>query len=429
MPYLRSFKLGETNLMGEATSVVGRWRYSEHFRDNFEAQIVDYQFLGRPYQLELDGARNELGGNWGVQLSHPYLTDLQRISWRTTMGSREDYRYFRRGDRERPAVLLQRSYADIGGVVRVGPPGRLGLVGGSLSFEDEMPGQFPTRIGFGVTERDTTLVLQSRYTRNRVTRINALAGFRNINYMRASGLASLDGSEDVRRGVELATVLGRGVKLLGGDEPDFFVSTSLYAGTGSPSAFAAIAGTVEGRKEDGSSKWDGVLASGRFATFLKPAARHTILTSLEWSGGWNQRIPFQLSFSDRDGGPRGYRESWLAGGQRIVLRLEDRIFVGHLQQFASLGIAPFVDMGKLWAGDTPFGVDTRVQLRSVCLPARVRSSAVATHLAVRYCVSPGPFQRSPAERAALQQKFHFHFLERAGGRESKSGEIGPDFCV
>ncbi|MEO7220169.1 MAG: hypothetical protein ABIZ73_06035, partial [Gemmatimonadaceae bacterium] len=63
-PYVRGFRLGETNFMGEGISVVGDWRHSEYFRDNWSARIVDYQFLGRPYQFSVEGARRELGGEW-----------------------------------------------------------------------------------------------------------------------------------------------------------------------------------------------------------------------------------------------------------------------------------------------------------------------------------------------------------------------------
>lgn len=360
VPYIRSFRLGEENIMGEAISVVGNWRYSENFRDNFAAQVIDYQFLGRPYQLILDGARNELGGNWGFELSHPFLTDLQRISWRTTAGSREDYRYFRRDGLERPAVNLQRAYADAGGVIRVGRPGKLALIGASVSYEDEMPEPFPTHIGFGTTERDTTLILQNKYERNRVTRVNALAGLRQVQYLRATGLETLDGAQDIRRGFELATVIGRGMGLLGGDNKDLFLSANTYFGKGTATFFSALEGTVEGRRDDGTREWDGILASARLATFYKPANRQTFLTSLEWSGGWKQRIPFQLTFADRDGGPRGYRDSWLAGGRRAVFRIEDRVFLGRVKQFASVGVAPFMDVGQLWAGDAPFGVDSRL---------------------------------------------------------------------
>ncbi len=360
-PYLKLFRFGEENVMGEATSIIGQWRYSENFRDNFSAQVIDYQFLGRPYQLNLQGARNELGGNWAVELSHPFLTDLQRYSWRTTAGSREDYRYFRREENlERLAVLLQRSYADMGGVVRVGRPGKLALIGASVSYEDEMPESFPTLIGFGTVQRDTASVLQSRYSRKRVTRINALAGVRRLSFVRVTGLETLDGTQDVRQGFELATVLGRGMGMWGGTNQDLFGSANVYLGGGTPSAYGVIEGTVEGRHDDGAENWDGVLAAGRVSGYVKPAVRHTLYSALEFSGGWDQRIPFQLTFADKDGGPRGYRNSWLAGGERLVLRLEDRIFIGHVKQFASVGIAPFMDFGKLWAGDVPFGVDSRL---------------------------------------------------------------------
>jgi hypothetical protein len=360
-PYIRSFRLGEENLMGEATSLIARWSYSENFRDNFSAEVIDYQFLGRPYQLKIDGARNELGGNWGFELSHPFLTDLQRISWRTTAGSREDYRYFRReDDLSRPAVLLQRVYGDIGGVVRVGPPGKLALIGASVSYEDEMPEPFGTKIGFGTTQRDTVTELEERYIRRRVTRVNALAGYRNVRYMRVTGLETLDGAQDIRRGFEIATVLGRGMGLFGGNNPDLFASANAYVGVGGPASFGTLESTIEGRHDDGQAGWDGILGSARLATYFKPAPRHTLHSSLELTGGWEQRIPFQLTFADRDGGPRGYRDSWLAGGRRLVLRLEDRYFIGHLKQFASIGVAPFMDVGKLWAGDVPFGVDSRL---------------------------------------------------------------------
>jgi len=359
-PYLRNLRIGEDNLMGEAISAVAQWRYSENFRDNYSARVVDYQFLGKPWHLSVDGARNELGGHWGAELSQPFLTDLQRVSWRTTAGSREDFRYFRRPDANRAALMLQRSFADIGGVVRIGPPGKLLLLGASLSYEDDMPENSPIFVLDGETLADTSTALINRYERHSVTRLNALAGLRDIKYMRVTGFESLDGNQDVRKGAELAMVLGRGVGLFGGMEDDHFVSANLYVGAGSPTAFTALEGTIEGRRHQHSDRWDGVLGSGRFATYIRPEPRHTLLTSFEWSGGWKQRIPFQLSFADRDGGPRGYRNSWLAGGRRAVLRLEDRIFLGHVKQLASVGVAPFADFGKLWRGDAPFGVNTNV---------------------------------------------------------------------
>jgi hypothetical protein len=359
-PYLRSLRLGEENLMGEAVSVVGQWRHSEDFRDNYHARIIDYQFLGRPWHMRAEGARNELGGNWELELSHPFFTDLQRVSWRSTAGSREDYRYFRRPDQTSAAVMLQRSYGDVGGVVRIGPPGKLALLGGSLSYEDEMPQDQAVSVAEGNVMPDTSTALLNRYNRHTVSRVNLLAGLRDIRYLRVNGFESLDGNQDMRRGFEIATVLGRGVGLFGGTQKDVFASANIYAGAGTPELFAAVEGTIEGRRLSRSERWDGVLGSGRFATYMKPAPRHTVLTSFEWSGGWKQRIPFQLTLADKEGGPRGYRDSWLAGGRRAVLRLEDRVFLGHVKEFASVGVAPFADFAKLWRGDVPFGVNTDI---------------------------------------------------------------------
>ena len=42
----------------------------------------------------------------------------------------------------------------------------------------------------------------------------------------------------------------------------------------------------------------------------------------------------------------------------MIGRIEDRYLVGRYKQLASIGVAGFVEAGKLWAGDSPFGVDT-----------------------------------------------------------------------
>src|SRR4029079_9243390 len=75
-------------------------------------------------------------------------------------------------------------------------------------------------------------------------------------------------------------------------------------------------------------------------------------------GGWKQRIPFQLTFADRDGGLRGFRTADVGGARRLVGRVEDRYLVGRYKQFASIAVAGFAEAGKIWAGDSPFGVNT-----------------------------------------------------------------------
>ena len=358
-PQVHSILLGDGNLLGSAIHVDGSWKRA-NFRDIYAGKFVDYQFLGRPYQMRVEGGRRELGSDWATELSHPFLTDLQRLSWRTTAGSSDGYFYFRRPDALPAALSLGRSYSDVGGVIRIGPPlGRLALVGGSISFEDEDPGTQPVTVGGGQILLDTSTALINRYSKHQTARLNALWGVRNVRFLRASGFDALEGIQDLRTGIQVATLVGKGVTFLRGKENDWFGSADLYAGMASPFSYVALEMAGEGRRgEEGS--WDGILAHGRSALYIKPFNRHRVMTDLTWSGGWKQRIPFQLTFADRDGGLRGFRSSDVGGAKRLVARAEDRYLVGRFKQLASIGVAAFGEAGKIWAGDSPFGVTTPV---------------------------------------------------------------------
>ena len=355
---LHALLLGEDNLMGSAIHLDGSWKKGARFRDIYAGRFVDYQFLGRPYQLLAEGGRRELGSDWRTELSHPFLTDLQRVSWRTTAGNVNGYYYFRRPNAEAAALRLARSYSDIGGVVRFGPPlGRLLLLGGSVSFEDEDPSSQPVVIDDRGIVPDTSQALINRYTKHQTARLNALWGLRNIHFLRASGFDALEGAQDLRTGFQVATLLGKGVTFLRGKESDWFASTDLYAGMATSVSYMALDIAGEGRRDE-EGKWDGILTHGRGALYLKPINRHTVVSDLVWSGGWRQRIPFQLTFADRDGGLRGFRFSDMGGARRLVSHVEDRYLIGRYKEIATIAVAGFFEAGKIWAGDSPFGVNT-----------------------------------------------------------------------
>lgn len=360
-PVIRSFKFGEANLMGEAVYAAVEWRNREFFRDEINARFADYQLFGRPYQLAANVSRRDLGHEWNVEASHPYFTDLQRISWRTTAGNEDRYRYFtRRGDV--PAALrVKRSFGDAGAVLRVGPPGKLFFVGGSLSREREQTATRPVVIRDSLIFADTTTALFGRYAGLRSTRVNALVGFRRIRYLSATGFETLDGAQDVRTGIQIGGLVGRGIQIFNSDDRDYFMSADVFAGAGTQTAYGAMTVNSEARRNSMTHKFDGMLTSGRAAFYLKRFTRLTLTPSAEWSGGRRSRVPFQLTLADREGGILGYRHGDEGGAQRFVGRFEGRYYAGRLRSFASIGLGAFAQAGKLWAGDAPLGVTTPVR--------------------------------------------------------------------
>ncbi len=360
-PHLRAVRLGEANLGGGGVYVMGEWKHGAFFRDIYAGKFTHYQFLGRPYQLSIRGGRRELGSDWASEVSHPFLSDLQRLSWRTTVGSGDRYFYFVRPEALPAALKSNREYGDIGGVIRVGPPaGRVALLGGSISHEREMTARAPVIVTIKGLRADTSTALINKYSEHTYNRVNALWGARHVSFLRVNGFDALAGSQDVRTGWQVATLLGKGLQVFGGDQSDWFSSAELYGGMGSRRAFAAIDVTGEGRHSGG--KWDGLLMHGRAAAYVKPIARNTLISDVTWSAGLRQRVPFQLTLFDPDDGVRGFRRSDIGGGRRVITRLEDRYLLPRWTQFGTLGLAGFVDAGKLWAGDVPFGVNSRTSV-------------------------------------------------------------------
>ena len=80
------------------------------------------------------------------------------------------------------------------------------------------------------------------------------------------------------------------------------------------------------------------------------------------AGGWHHGVPFQLTLGGRTG-LRGYRDHLHPGGRRIVASLEHRRYVGWpLPTLFDLGTVTFVDVGRMWSGDVPFGIDTPLRV-------------------------------------------------------------------
>lgn len=395
-PYVNRLRVGTANLGGFAMLAMGEWRAaSGPYRDTYGMRVIDYQFLGRPYELSFVGARRPLGSDWTTLASHAFLTDLQRVAWRAATGARNEYVPLLRPNADPPSVRLSRSFTDIGGIVRIGEPGRLSLFGASFTREHEDAGDEYVIITRDGLFHDDTTVFRKPYRPYKSARANALWGVRNIHFLRVTGFDALTATQDVRVGFQLGTLAGRSLAVLGSGNDDIFVSADVYGGLGTPQNFVAVQVQGEGRQSYDDNAWDGILGSGRLASYNRLTARHTLVSAAEWSGGWRQRVPFQVTLADVDGGVRGYRRSQIGGGRRLVGRFEDRWYIGRIRAAADVGLATFLDAGRLWAGDAPFGVDTRWKYGAgfgllVAVPPR---SKRLYRVDIAYPLSPDPHAR------------------------------------
>jgi len=358
IPPLRVIRLGDANLSGEGIYLAGDWRDGGAFRDGFGGRFSDNQLFGRPYTFTIDGHQDPLGDSWQLNATHPFYTDIQRIAWRARAGARDDYVQYSINDSTAHALRLARNFFDIGGIIRVGPPGRLSLFGASISGNDERPGTLPVLITDNGFAPDTSSALLGRFEAHRIARVNTLWGVRDIGYARVRGFDALTATQDLPVGFELGTLFGRSLSVLGSRDDDIFMSGDVYLGAAQRTVGLRVQLEGEGRRDNGAGQWDGILASGQTVGYLRPSENNTTSASLEFSGGWNQRIPFSLSLSDPTGGVRGYISSRTPGGQRLVARWEDRQFVGRPFKLADMGVGVFAETGKLWAGDIPYGVTT-----------------------------------------------------------------------
>jgi hypothetical protein len=360
-PFLTSARIGSSNLGGGGIYLVGNWRHEPNFRDGFGIRFTDYQLGALPYILGVEGQQDPLGNHWQIASAHPFLTDLQRVAWSARGGSTDDYVFFSTNRDQQHALNSQRSFFNVGGLVRVGPPGRLSLFGASISGEREMPGPEPILVTPAGALVDTTTAFANRYAPHRIARVNALWGVRDIGFVRVRGFDALTATQDIPVGFQLGTQFGRSLTALGARDDDIFMSGDLYLGAARESMGARVQLQGEGRRSNDLNQWDGVVTSGRAAQYLKVSDAQTAIASVEWSGGWRMRIPFALTLGEPRGGVRGFSDETRPGGQRGIVRFEDRIVLGRPFGVGDAGIGFFADAGRLWAGDVPFGESTPVR--------------------------------------------------------------------
>ena len=362
---LQALSLGTLNFQGAGLNVVGRWEQGRALRDGVGARIVHHQVLGRPYSVLLDGQRHPLGEYYTAQLSHPFITDLQRIAWHAGYSVSKNFASLRRAPPDRAQLLqpVDRALWNAGGVLRFGPPRRLGLIGGMVLYERQVPRHdFLVMDETGAVQPapDTTGV--RRYDVFDATNVAGVLGVRALTFTRMAGLDALEAEQDVATGTQVGAMLGLRPMLQPDALNDAFGTVDIYVGGRTRRNFAAARLEAESRLDLGRGDWRHLIASGRAAWYFKAGPRWVSEVALEGAGAWRTILPFQIELGDRRGGLRGYVLSHEPGAQRLIARVEQRLNLGRYRAGrAAYGVAAFADAGRLWAGDVPFGTTSPVR--------------------------------------------------------------------
>src|SRR5690242_3885212 len=350
-------ELGNENMFGDAwlLAIHGANRELEGRSAGF--RMTDYQFLKKPYQLEVQGDWGQHASSWLVGASHAYLTDLQRVAWEVGFGrTNPELVALSRGEDVDALALQARNFgADIGGVVRLGKLKTPILVGGVVTFvRREVVGALAvTDTGL---EPDTTLV--SRHPKFSRARFGGILGWRNLNFVTVNGFNAVTATEDVPTGVQLFTQLGRGTHSLAGAS-DIYTLGDILAGVGSGVSYAELHLITEGRREIGLPAWDGIVSSGFLALYLKQTENNMLRAWAAFAGGWRVQTPFQLGLEAENQRLIGYRAA-LFGGRRVGAGLLARHVVPSITSRGDVGFGVFANAARLWAGDAPFGMNTPV---------------------------------------------------------------------
>jgi hypothetical protein len=328
-----------------------QWQQGFAFRDGWSLRFADYHAFGRPYLFDTQLERSPLGEILSASLSQPLYSQIQKLAWSATVARVDRYQTFIRGENVDPLSLdVERRSWELNAVYRIGG-GSYGLFGGLQLGGDRVNpaenGVIITRDGF-VADSDSTL--GPRYSTQNHTVVAAIIGARALSFFKAQGFDALEGAQDVARGMQFGGLFGRGV---GNGRGGWFVGSQLYAGAGTPHSFVGMQASLETGRADGN--WIDMISEGRLAWYSRPTKRRTQIASFEFSGAWDSSVPFQLRLGTDRVGVRGYADSRTTGGRRAVARLEERLVFPGIAKYLGFGGAGFLDVGKMWAGDVPFG--------------------------------------------------------------------------
>jgi len=378
-PQFTGLEVAEENLLGLGITTRVFFREKREQRD-IGGEIETPRLFRSRLDGRLTGGKTRTGRFFEEGLFYPFVGEIGRVGARQSYVWRETlFSYVVPQDPEHSHLLVPfldgRWDLVVGG--RLGRPGHLTVFGGGVSRESLQFRHFPDDLelvrnrNYSATDPadpEAVEAVRPQATSRTADRINIFLGQRNLRFVRRRGLDALRGIQDVQVGTEVFVGLGRtlGVTGEGGRRlpDDFHTQLAVFAGGAWDGWTLNTQLTVEARQVDGDrqtlKRWEDIFAEADAYLYWQPSLTggHTVLFRLSAAGGWSVKTPFQLTLGGMRS-VRGYSEEAFPGGRRVVMSLEDRLYLPWpAPELFDFGLSFFIDMGHIQPGGVPFGVDS-----------------------------------------------------------------------
>jgi hypothetical protein len=376
---IEGLEITEENFLGKGILLRGFLKKDKEVQDA-GLELATPRFNGTRWDARISMGNTRTGNFFEGAFTYPFVGEVGRIGARQSFLWRESvFSYSTSGHPEFSHLLLpfldQRWDIAAGG--RLGSPGNLTTIGLGLSRESIDFAGFPMNVEF-VVDRDFGNIqpvdsaglqeIGGQVQNRRANRVNVFLAKRKLQFVQRRGLDALRGVQDVGVGSELFLGLGRAWRALqeggGNSSDDLHTQASAFFGGAGTSWVLNTQASGEARRvrpgSDDGAEWKDIFAEADFLLYWQPNGNqfHTFLLRLSATGGWSVVSPYQLTLGGR-AALRGFREERFPGAHRTLLTLEDRIYLPSPSPgLFDMGLAVFMDIGRMWAGDAPFGTDS-----------------------------------------------------------------------
>jgi hypothetical protein len=366
---IERIQVTEENLLGQG--VFGEYTYYKRRETRTESfGVRTPRFFGRSDAGAAIG--NSRAGHFFDQYwRYPFVGEAGRIGIRQGFRRATDYfAYSVEGPEtyEQVLVPVRREQIEFSGAYRFGQAGESVIVGTSLTVDNvTFPGGPEIILEDDFDVRDSLpgpnpADLDRQLRESAATRVSLHVGTRRFRYVEYIGLDDLRHTDLVGLGFFAGVTVGRSIDFFvpNGPRRDHDLYTRGHFSFTVPLGLSVLSGgtTVEARRLDDDG-WRDILVDADLAAFGRISAlpSHTLFVRAQSAGGWDTTLPFQLSLGGREG-IRALEEDRFPGGRLLRFVLEDRVVLPWPAQTADLGLTLFSDLGRVWPGDTPYGVDS-----------------------------------------------------------------------